>query len=212
MLFEYFFVQQNDAELATGVPLMAKILAFAGSSRKQSVNKQLVAYAAQGAAEAGADVTVIDLADYPAPIYNHDLEVERGIPDTVIAFKKLMVEHDGFLIASPEYNSAFSPLLKNMIDWASRRENDEEPKLVAFHGKFAAIMAAAPGASGGSRGLVFLRLLLSNIGVTVLADQLAVPFATKVFMGDGQIHDEKQGQAILNLGRTLALTLSKQRS
>lgn len=191
---------------------MVKILAFAGSSRKQSVNKQLVSYAAQGAAEAGADVTVIDLADYPAPIYNQDLEAEQGMPDSAKAFKKLLIEHDGFLIASPEYNSAFSPLLKNMIDWASRRESEEEPKLLAFQGKFAAIMAAAPGASGGIRGLVFLRLLLSNIGVTVLAEQLAVPFANKVFGTDGSIHDEQQQQAIFNLGRRLALTLNKQQA
>ncbi|WP_305906827.1 NAD(P)H-dependent oxidoreductase [Methylomarinum sp. Ch1-1] len=182
---------------------MTKILAFAGSSRKQSFNKKLVAIAAQGAAKAGAKVTLIDLADYPAPIFNQDLENEQGIPDKAREFKRLLIEHDGFLIASPEYNSAFSPLLKNMIDWASRKESDDEPPLLAFKGKMAAIMATSPGGLGGLRGLMFLRLLLSNIGVTVLAEQMAIPSAVTAFAADGSLADQQQQQSVHSLGHQL---------
>ncbi len=42
-----------------------RILAFAGSTRRQSYNKTLVKIAALGAQKAGAQVTFIDLADYP---------------------------------------------------------------------------------------------------------------------------------------------------
>jgi len=183
---------------------MPKILAFAGSSRKESFNKILVKIAASGAENAGAEVTLIDLADYPMPLFNQDLEAEQGMPDAAHKFKKMLVEHDGFLIASPEYNSAFSPLLKNAIDWASRAESKDEPPLVAYKGKVAAIMATSPGGLGGIRGLVFLRMLLGNIGVTVIPEQIAVPHAMKAFADDGSLVDDKQQQAVLNLGEKVS--------
>ncbi len=182
---------------------MTKILAFAGSSRKDSVNKKLVIIAAKAAKNAGAAVTVIDLADYPMPIYNQDLETEQGMPDKAHDFKQLLIEHDGFLIASPEYNSAFSPLLKNAIDWASRAESKDEPPLQAFKGKFVSIMAASPGALGGLRGLVFLRMLLANIGMMVLPEQLAIPQAFKAFSEDGSLVDKDQQKAAEQLGINL---------
>ncbi|MCU7809034.1 MAG: NAD(P)H-dependent oxidoreductase, partial [Candidatus Thiodiazotropha sp. (ex Semelilucina semeliformis)] len=112
-----------------------RILAFAGSSRTESFNKRLLAIAVSGAEAAGADVTRIDLADYPMPLFNQDLESEDGMPENALKFKRLLTSHDAFIIASPEYNSAFSPLLKNVIDWASRAESDDEPPLMAYQGK-----------------------------------------------------------------------------
>ncbi len=183
---------------------MSKILAFAGSSRKHSFNKKLVKIAASGAKNSGAEITFVDLADYPMPIFNQDLESEQGMPDKAREFKNMLIQHDAFLIASPEYNSAFSPLLKNVIDWASRAESEDETPLVAYKGKIAAIMATSPGALGGIRGLVFLRMLLSNIGVTVIPDQIAIPQAIKAFSDDGLLIDSKQQQLVLDLGRKLS--------
>jgi len=179
---------------------MSKILAFSGSSRRGSLNTKLVSIAATAAMEQGADVTVIHLGDYPMPIYNADLESQHGLPEYAVKFKQLLIDHDGVLIASPEYNSAFSPLLKNAIDWASRKQTDEESPLLAFRGKFAAIMAASPGALGGLRGLVFLRMLLANIGMIVLPEQQAIPSAHQAFNQDGSLSNPQQHQAVCNLG------------
>ena len=187
---------------------MTKILAFSGSARKDSYNQKLVKIAAAGAEKAGADVTLINLADFPMPIFNQDLESASGMPAEAKAFKSLLIEHDGFLIASPEYNSAFSPLLKNAIDWASRREGDEPP-LLAYKGKVAAIMSASPGVLGGLRGLVFLRLVLSNIGVNVLASQQAVAGAAKAFDAGGLLIDDQMQNNIAGLGKELSETLRK---
>ena len=183
---------------------MSKILAFAGSSRKDSFNKKLVSISAAGARSAGAEVRVIDLADFPMPIFNQDLEAAEGMPEKAGEFKKLMVAHDGFLIASPEYNSSFSPLLKNAIGWASRAESEDEPSLVAFRGKKAVLMAASPGGYGGLRGLVPLRMLLGNLGVFLLPDQVAVSHAFQAFDKNGSLVDEKQQKAVFNLGVRLA--------
>jgi NAD(P)H-dependent FMN reductase len=179
---------------------MSRILAFSGSSRVESFNTRLVAIAAAGAEDAGADVTRINLGDFPMPFMNEDLEASEGMPAAAREFKQLMIEHDGFLIASPEYNSAFSPLLKNALDWASRSEAEDEPPLQGFRGKVATLMAASPGALGGLRGLVFLRMMLGNLGVIVLPDQRAVREAYKAFNEDGSLVDENQQQAIRDLG------------
>ena len=180
-----------------------KLVAFAGSTRKDSLNKKLVKIAAMGATTAGADVTYIDLKDYAMPLYDGDLEAEGGYPEAAIALKKLFQESDGFLIASPEYNSGYSAVLKNTIDWISRPTSKDEPALSAFAGKHASIMAAAPGALGGLRGLYQLRELLMNINVTVLPKMQAVSHSFKAFDDKGQLLDEKMSSTVKSLGEQI---------
>ena len=188
---------------------MARILAFSGSTRRDSFNSRLVKIAASGAQQAGATVTLIDLADYPMPLFDQDLEQDEGLPGNARKLKELMMAQDGFLIASPEYNSAFTPLLKNVIDWVSRAESDNEPPLAAYRGKLAAIMATSPGPLGGIRGLVFLRMLLNNLGITVIPEQQSIPKAHGAFKGDGSLSDETRQQAVVALGHKLATTVGK---
>lgn len=191
---------------------MAKILAFAGSARKQSLNKKLLSIVAAGAEEAGAELTLVDLADFEMPLFNQDLETEAGMPKKAGEFKRLMIEHHGFLIASPEYNSAFSPLLKNTLDWASRSESDNEKPLVAFKGKTAGILATSPGSLGGIRGLVHLRMMLGNLGVIVMPEQQAVPNGLQAFNDDGSMSDGKLETRIRSLGGNLVQFTDKIRS
>lgn len=185
-----------------------KILAFAGSARKASFNKMLVQVAAEGAREAGAEVTFIDIKDYPLPIYDGDLEEEQGIPENVQKLKQLFRNHDGFLIATPEYNSAITPLLKNVIDWVSRPQ-ENEPMLAAFKDKTAALVATSPGKLGGMRVLTMVRTLLSNIQVMVIPAQLAIPDAFDVFNEDGTMKDSQKEASAKNVGRQLAETISR---
>lgn len=183
------------------------ILAFAGSARKDSYNKQLLRIAAGGAEEAGAKVTLLDLRDYPLPLFDEDLERE-GTPLNASLLKQLFLDHSGLLIAAPEYNSSITPLLKNTIDWVSRA-SESEPALAAYRGKFAALLSASPGALGGLRGLVHVRSILGNIGVTVLADQLAVGRAFEAFDTDGRLKDAKQNTRAESIGGRLARVLAK---
>ena len=185
-----------------------RLLAFSGSTREASFNQKLVTIAAQGASEAGAEVTVISLRDFPMPLYDGDLEARSGIPEQGKRFKQLLKDHDGFIISSPEYNSSLSAVLKNAIDWASRTEG-KEPGLVAFAGKTAAIVAASPGALGGLRGLVHLRAILSNINVLVIPDQLALKEASAAFAPDGSIVDAKMQARAKEIGAKLAKITQK---
>ncbi len=185
-----------------------KILAFAGSTRIDSYNKKLVKIAAAGAKAAGAEVTYIDLRDLPLPLFDEDLEAEEGLPANASTFKDLLISHQGLLIASPEYNSSLTAVLKNAIDWASRPAPNEAP-LAAFAGKVAAIMSASPGALGGLRGLVHLRSILGNIKVLVLPNQIALPKAYEAFNADGTLKDPKQQESIEQLGDGLTKILLK---
>ncbi len=168
---------------------MVKVLAFSGSTRPESLNQMLVQAAAREARALGAQVTVVCLGDFEIPLYDPVLEAQQGLPEGARAFKRLLMAHQAWLIASPEYNGFFTPALKNALDWASRREEGEPPK-AAFAGKVAAIMAAAPGRLGGVRGLPMLRLLLNNLGVLVLPEQIAVPQAERVLDAQGRLRDE----------------------
>lgn len=171
---------------------MTKILFLAGSARKASLHKKLARYACEIANAQGAQTTFIDLADYDMPIYNGDIEEETGLPENAKKLKKIFAQHDAFFIASPEYNSSFSPLLKNAIDWISRPHEENEPRLVAFNGKVAAISSISPGALGGLRGLVPLRMLLGNIGVLVVPTQAAINSGADAFDENGHIKNEMQ--------------------
>ena len=188
----------------------SKILAFAGSTRRDSFNKRLVRIAAEGARAAGVEVNVIDLKSFPLPLFDEDLEAADGPPAQALELKRLMIEHDGFLISSPEYNSSLSAVLKNAIDWVSRPA-EGQPPMAAFVGKAAALMSASPGALGGLRGLVHLRAILSNMQVLVLPDQVAIPKAFEAFSGEGCLNDERQQGKTEGVGRSLAETLAKLR-
>lgn len=190
------------------MPSAPKILALAGSARQDSYNKKLIRIAAASAKNAGADVTLIDLRDYPLPLMDEDLEKEQGTPENATKLKQLFIESDGLLLSCPEYNSSITPLLKNTIDWVSRPVPNQSP-LAGFMGKYATLMSASPGALGGLRGLVTVRSILGNIGVTVLPDQIAVSKAFEAFNPDGSLKDAKQQAAIEGLGAKLAETLKK---
>ena len=185
-----------------------KILAFAGSTRRGSYNRLLAEVAASGARAAGAEVTHIDLRDYPLPLFDEDLEKESGAPEAARRLKELFIAHDGLLIASPEYNSSITAVLKNTIDWVSRAAPGESP-LAAYTGKVAAIMSASPGALGGLRGLVHLRAILGNIGVLVLPEQVAIPKASGSFDSEGRLKEPQQQANIQRLGEQLVKIVGK---
>lgn len=188
----------------------SKILAFAGSARRESYNKKLVKIAARGAETAGGEVSHLDFMNLVMPLFNEDLETNQGLPATVLQFKVLLKQHDGFLISCPEYNSSITPLLKNAIDWASRPEpNNPNSAAECFRGKVAILMAASPGALGGIRGLVHVRAILTQLGTIVLPEQRGIGNAAQAFDERGQLRDSRQQQAILDLGAKVVSIAAK---
>ncbi len=157
------------------------ILTFAGSARRDSLNKQLARIAADHATAQEAEAVFVDLADRELPLYDGDLEQTQGIPANAVDLAALIDSADGLLIASPEYNGAYSPLLKNTIDWVTRVDYRAFARPIA-------LASATPGRSGGRNGLDLLRATLENMGVPVIAEQFALPHATGV-LKDGVLWD-----------------------
>lgn len=178
-----------------------RILAFAGSLRQASWNHKLAEAAARCAQEAGADVTVIRLSDHPLPLYDQDHEDDSGLPEQAVTLKTLFRDHHGLLIASPEYNGAYTAALKNVIDWVSRPQ-EGFGRLDCFAGKAAGLLACSPGGLGGSRGLPPLAAVLSGIGVTIVGGPVSVPAVHEAFNDDGTMATQRL-EPVCHLARRL---------
>jgi len=184
-----------------------KILVFAGSARAQSFNKKLALIAADAAYRAGGEITYIDLRDFPLPIYDGDFEAEYGLPREAVELRHLFRQTAGLLIASPEYNHSFSPLLKNTLDWVSRQADGEDYRNF-FGGKHAALLATSPGGSGGVRGLPHLRQVLSHLGTQVVEEQITIAKQFQAFAEDASLKDSQQQAGVDALARALVLQIS----
>ena len=175
-----------------------KLLIFAGSTRAQSFNRQLANVAAGIATQAGAEVTLLELASLDIPLYNADLEA-RGTPPDVIRLKQLLFAHPGWVICSPEYNGSYTALLKNTIDWASSPVKGDATwgqGTKPFVGKVVGLLAASPGALGGLRSLSHLSPLLSNLQCWVAPKQYALGQAGGAFDADGQLQSDKHLEGV----------------
>jgi NAD(P)H-dependent FMN reductase len=190
--------------------MSVRILAFAGSARRQSFNKKLLPVAVEGARAAGAAVTVVDLADFPMPIYDGDWEQDQGLPEHTLRLCDLFLAHDALLIACPEYNGGVTPLLKNALDWVSRPTKDR-PSLACYKGKIAGLVSTSPGLRGGLTGMNMVRSILSVVGVLVIPDQMAIGTAGAAFDADGTLKDEAQAKAVRAVGQRLAEVAAKVR-
>jgi chromate reductase len=159
-----------------------RLLAFAASLRRESLNKKLLAVAVTRLRDLGAEVDHADFAEFDAPLYNADLQNGEGFPAGVREFARRLGAADGLVIASPEYNYSLPGTLKNLIDWVSRI------RPVPFRGKSGLLLATSNGVIGGIRGLWQLRIPLEGNGVFVYPDMFALA-------SGGQAFDETGGLA-----------------
>lgn len=191
---------------------MAKILVFAGSARRDSLNKKLARVGAEAVRAAGGEATFVDLDDYPMPVYHGDLEAKEGMPESARRLRALFLAHEGLLVASPENNQSMSSLLKNVIDWLSRDVGDGKgvnSGLAPYRGKVVGIMNATPGPYGGVRHLYHLRQVLSGLQAIVLPNQVQLAHADQAFDERGALRDERWARALDTLAKALVETTDK---
>ena len=124
---------------------MNKIIAFAGSDSKTSINKQLASYAAS--LVEGVETTILDLNDFELPMYSMNRELSDGIPDNAKKFLNIIKSSDGIILSLAEHNGTYATVFKNLFDWMSRIDG----KL--WSNKPMLLMSASPGARGGATGL-----------------------------------------------------------
>lgn len=164
---------------------MKKVIAFAGSNSKQSINKQLVTYAASKVA---VEVEVLDINDFSLPLYGIDYEIEHGIPDNAHKFLEAIKNSAGLLVSLAEHNGAYSTAFKNLFDWMSRIEGK------TFYGKHMLLMATSPGGRGGQSVLAMAQDRFPRHDAKVEAT-FSLPFFSKNFV-DGKIVDNALEQEL----------------
>ena len=185
------------------MPVIARILVFAGSIRSGALSVSTADAAMKELARQGADVTRISLADYPLPILDQDLEKEKGAPQNAVRLARQIAAHDGLLIASPEYNASIPPLLKNALDWVSRIRRLDGHAFRPFAGKVAALCSSSDGNFAGIRCLYHLRAVLMACRVEVITPQCSVARAGEAFDEDGQFREERLRRQMETVCRTL---------
>jgi chromate reductase len=122
--------------------MIMKVLAFAATSSKNSINKQLANYAAKQIE--GALVELIDLNDYEMPLFSEDREKELGHPELAKAFYQKLGEADVIVISFAEHNGSYSAAYKNLFDWTSRINTK------VFQNKPVIMLATSPGPGGAA--------------------------------------------------------------
>lgn len=162
--------------------MSVRIFAFAGSLRKNSWNRKLLAQASALVHANGGTLTEVDLNDYVLPFYNAEIE-DVGFPKAADELKALVDAHDAVMIVSPEYNHSFPAVVKNTIDWVSRYRPNP------LRGKPATLLSASPGMVGGNRGLWQLRQPLESLGMHVHPSMFSLANAASAFADDGTLAD-----------------------
>jgi chromate reductase len=160
-----------------------RILAFAASLRRTSLNRKLITLAVEVARSAGAGVDLADFREFEMPIYDGDLDATAGLPAGAIELKRRLEHADAVMIAAPEYNYSIAGPLKNAIDWVSRA------RPMPWRGKSLYLMSASPSPMGGIRGLWQTRIPLEGCGALVFPDMFALPHANEVFDDSGRLRD-----------------------
>lgn len=162
---------------------MTTIVAIPGSIRRASLNRRLLRAAAARLTAAGATVDEADVEAMDLPIYNGDLQDRDGVPAAAVDLQARIAAADGVLIASPEYNGAFSPLLKNTLDWITRVD------MVTFQPTLIGLIGASPGRRGAVHGMGMVEEMFRYMRCTVHQPHFSVPTANEAMDDAGEITD-----------------------
>ena len=174
-----------------------KLVAFCGSLRKASFNRMAL-HAFIERVPAGTSVQTVEIGDWP--LYDADIQA-KGFPDKVQAAQKVMLEADGIVLATPEYNYGTSGVLKNAIDWLSRMT--PQP----FAAKPIAMFGASGGALGTARAQYQLRQTFVFLDGRPVNKPEVMIGAAQTRFADGKLTDEATGKLLVDLGASLALAI-----
>jgi NAD(P)H-dependent FMN reductase len=182
-----------------------RLLAFAASLKRESLNRKLLNLAVELARDSGVVIDLAEFREFDMPLYNADVQSSAGFPEGAMEMSRRIEAADGLIIASPEYNYSMPGTLKNAIDWVSRR------KPMPLRGKHGLLLAASSTVAGGIRGLWALRVPLEGLGVTLYPDMFALAQAAQALDERGELRDpelrerlEKMVTGYLRMGAKLS--------
>ena len=168
---------------------MKKILVFSGSNRSVSINNKLANYVASQIV--GHNIEIIKLSDYVLPLFNEDIEQERGFPIDLKMLYNKIADADALVISVSEHNGTVSAFFKNTLDWLSRIDR----KFLA--GKQILLMSTSNGKRGAAGALEYSKYILPKFGATIV-ESFSFPFFAENFLEEPQSISNE----ILQLGIT----------
>jgi NAD(P)H-dependent FMN reductase len=185
------------------MPVIPRILVFAGSVRSGAYSGKTADVAQKELAIQGAEVTRISLGDYPLPIIDQDLEKEHGVPENAVRLARQIAALDGLLIATPEYNGSIPPLLKNAVDWVSRVRSDGGRPVRPLSGKVVALCSSSTSQFAGIRCINHLRAVLVRCQMEVISPECSVPAGAEAFDEAGELKEERVHRAMETVATAL---------
>ncbi|SHF12211.1 NAD(P)H-dependent FMN reductase [Litoreibacter ascidiaceicola] len=171
-----------------------KILAFAASNSRSSINKRLVTHATevfQSDVAPHAEIEILDLNDFEIPIYSADREAEGGVPELAKQFHAKIGAADALLISYAEHNGHYTAVWKNLFDWMSRIDKK------VFQDKPAVIMSASAGGGGGANVMAAAKESAGFFGAEIKGSFSVGPFAEKFDAEAGRLTDPALNRALL---------------
>jgi NAD(P)H-dependent FMN reductase len=175
---------------------MTRILLIGGSLRRDSLNTRLLKHLA-GRLRPRCTVDLLLPRDVELPLFDQDLEGDGAVMDRVAALHRRISEHDGFIVATPEYNGQMTAYLKNLVDWVSRLAYVRSGFAPPFCDSPVLLCSASTGSSGGSVAIPHARALFGYVGASVLGDTVCVPFADQAWNAQlGFLFDDALEQRI----------------
>lgn len=172
---------------------MKKIIAFSGSNSANSINQQLITSVAEMVTK--AQVEILSLRDFEAPIFGVDLEKEIGSPDTMKALFEKMSSADGFIVSTPEHNGFMPAVLKNTHDWLSRMGRK------VYNDKPVVFLSCSPGGRGGASALGQMLDIMPHQGAKVIGGHSVGMFFDK--FNEGALVEGSDKDAIFKLVQEL---------
>jgi NAD(P)H-dependent FMN reductase len=164
---------------------MSTILALAGSNSSKSINFKLVRHTA-GLIN-GKEVQLLDMANFPFPLYSEDNEREMGFSNSLVELRDDIMKADGVIISVNEHNSNPSAYFKNVLDWLSRLERKFLEDTEVF------LMSTSPGKRGGIGSLEIIEKLLPRFGATICTT-FSLPSFYENFDSEKGITDSALGE------------------
>ncbi len=146
-----------------------KVALLPGSIRSESMSRRLADVLVPILVDQGLAAEVIDLTDYPMPLYHGDEEAEFGPPDGAVALHDRIARFDGIIFVSPEYNGGPTALLKNSLDWVTRVDR------AVFKRLLVGLAATSPGSRGARNGLSVMRSMCEHMRLDLAPDDLSIP-------------------------------------
>ena len=149
-----------------------RVIAFAASSSRRSINKMLVTHACSFFEN--VEVEILDLNDYELPLFSVDREEELGQPELARAFLRKISDADGIVLSFAEHNGAYSAAYKNLYDWVSRIQ----PRV--YQDKPMVLLSTSPGGRGGKSVMELALAQIPRFGGIIKAS-VSVPLFTQNF-------------------------------